>query len=173
MSTENDLLKLINDAAKKVEINKRAKPQPLNGGYRNQAWYRHVLKGKTMDEAYEIISANLKTPSFAHEVSCALEVYREMFNDEFKSKEERKKDALIAENEALKKKLAEMESKGASVADAGGDALDPNDFPPGMDKDKFKEFFIPWHSKSQGFKPVAYTINAAWKTYQEKNEIKA
>lgn len=171
--SENILQDLLNEAAKSVSKKNQPKPQPLNGSYRNQAWYRHILKGKNVDEAYAIVVTNLKTKSFAHEADCAMAVWQEIFGVPFQSREERKIDALAVENAELRRKLAELEAAKTPVTDSTGSAIQPEDWPKDMDKEKFKEFYTEWYTKSQGVAPTPLVWGKAWAKYQRDNDIEA
>jgi len=171
---ENALSNLLDDMAKKVEQKRRAKPQPLNGDYRNRLWYEHALKGKTADEAYDIIATNLKNPSFKFESDNALAVYRELYKVPFQSRGEREKLSLEAENAELKRRLAEAEAAKAPVTDKKTDkAIDFSEFPVGMDKEAFKVFFTDWYTKSQGVAPFQAAWGKAWKKYNKEDEVQA
>ncbi len=171
MSTENALQELLNDAAKKLAHKHREKPQQLNGQYRNRMWYRHVLKGKTLDEASDIVAANLKKKSFAHEKECAEDVYYEIFGVPFQTRAERSIATIEAENAALKAKLAELETvKIKETVKDDGKTIDFSEFPTGMDKAAFKVFFCEWFEKSQGKQPAPVVFGKAWKNYNGENE---
>jgi hypothetical protein len=168
MSTENALQELLNETAKKLTKKHEDKPQPLNGQYRNRMWYRHILKGKPIDEASEIIAANIKKKSFSHEQECAEDVFYEIYGVKFQTKAERNMATIEAENVELKKKLAELE---AAKSTEEKTVIDFTDFPVGMDKEAFKTFFFDWFETSQGKKPSPVTYGKAWKNYNKENEI--
>jgi hypothetical protein len=172
MSTENALQELLNDAAKKIAHKHREKPQQLNGQYRNRMWYRHLFKGKSMDEASDLVAANLKKQTFAHERECAEDVYYEVYGTKFQTRAERTMATIEAENAALKAKLAELEAvKIPETVKDDGKTIDFSEFPDGMDKEAFKVFFYEWFEKSQGKQPAPVVFGKAWKNYNKENEV--
>ena len=173
MSTENALSKLIEEAAKGVEAKRRTKPQPLNGSYRGQAWYRHIFKGRSADEAYNMVVINLKNPTYRFEPEAALTVYQEVYNVPFQSREERAQTELEKQNEALRLKVAALEALTPKVTDDSGKTVEFEDFPISMDKEAFKAFYTDWFTKSQGHAPDSLTWGRAWKKYNKINEIEA
>lgn len=168
MGIDNAFSELMNDLASKYTEKRKVKPQPLNGGYRNRMWYRHVLKDKDIDTATDIITNNLKQKTFAFEADCAKDVFYEIFNTPYVPRAERAKLALEAENLELKKKLAELEA--ARVTNSEKKPIDFSEFPPNMNKDEFKEFFFTWYEQSQGTKPAPVIYGKAWKNYSKTDE---
>ena len=165
--------KILEDAAKRVKSQKAPKPQPICGTYRNRLYYNNIFKNMEMDEAYDVVVKNLKKKTFAHEPECALLEYELKFGT-FQSREERKQIAIEVENEALRKKIAELEAAKPPVppvTDSEDKAIDVEDFPKGMDREAHKAFFIPWYTKSQGNAPDPMTIGRAFKKYNKGNEV--
>lgn len=173
MSNANAFESLLNDMAKKAADKRKPKPQPLNGGYRNQRWYRHIFNGKSAEEAYDLVVINLKNPSYKFEPEAALDVYQEVYGVPFQSREERAKDTLEKQNEELRKKIAELEAAKPKVTDDSNQTIEFEDFPTGMDKEAFKVFYTDWFTVSQGHAPDGPTWGRAWKRYNKANEIEA
>jgi hypothetical protein len=176
MSIENALAKVIEDAAKKVEAKSKAKPQPLDGGYRGQRWYQHIFSKMTADEAYPIVVANIKDKSFSHEPEIAIAEYQAAYGMEFKSPTARAMDTqkaeierLKAENEALR--IAALAKAGNVDKSAASEtAFNPA---PGLTEAEFKTVFYEWHDRTQGRKPTGVTLVAAWRKYNKANESTA
>jgi len=163
---------ILEDAAKRVKSQKAPKPQPISGNYRNRLFYNNLFKDMEMDEAYDVVVKNLKKKTFAHEPECALLEYELKFGT-FQSREERKQIAVEVENEALRKRIAELEAAKPPVppvVDSEDKAIDVEDFPKGMDKEQYKAFFTEWHIKSQGHTPVPMAIGKAFAKYIKENE---
>lgn len=167
---ENEALKsFINEAASIVNTPKKITKQPFDPNFRNAIYYQNLFSTMGMDEAYDVIVRNGKIPTFEFELECAIREYETFYGVPFKSKVEREKDALERENEELKQKLAEREAAIPAVTDEQGTTIDPENFPVGMNQDEFKEFFMPWFTKSQGHEPHRLVVAKAWKRYQKKS----
>lgn len=178
MSDTNVLEKFLKGAAEEIDRKRRAKPQQLNGQYRNRAWYLHLFPNLDADEAFNVVANNIKRKSFSHEPEIAIAAYEEFYNRKFQSKEAREIEAQLSEVERLRAEIAELKAAKAgigSVADKSADneQADVSGFEPpvGLTKDEFKPIFYEWFEKSQGRKPNGGQFTAAWGTYCKKNEV--
>jgi hypothetical protein len=151
-------------------IVRKAKPQSWDSSYRNAAYYRNIYKQMDMEQAYNLTVANLKNPTFSMEAECAIPIYEEVYQVPYQSKMEREKGAVELENELLKKRLAELEAAKPPVMDEKGVTIDPEDFPKGMDREAFKQFFFGWYKTSQGHEPDRKTWLSSWMKY-DKNAV--
>ncbi|MFA5385627.1 MAG: hypothetical protein WC364_13410 [Eubacteriales bacterium] len=173
MSIENALAKVIEDAAKKVENRGRAKPQPLDGGYRGEKWYDHLYSKFSAEDAYPIVVDNIKTKTFSLEPEIAIRKYKETYGIEFKSPTERASDAQRAEIERLKAENEALRIAAAATSENKSDISDSITAftaEPGLSQEAFKPVFYEWHERTQGRKPSGVTLLAAWRKYSKKNE---
>lgn len=172
MSIENALAKVIEDAAKKVENRGKAKPQPLDGGYRGEKWYDHFYSKFSAEDAYPIVVGNIKNKTFSHEPEIAIRKYKETYGIEFKSPTERASDAQRAEIERLKAENEALRIAAMVTGDEGDTASGITAFAPesGLSQEAFKPVFYEWHERTQGRKPSGVTLLAAWRKYSKKNE---
>lgn len=171
-----ELNEIIEKAKRLAEREKIVKEQPINGNYRNVLYYQNVFKQVGAEEAYNIVATNIKNKTFKYEVEVAIREYEKFYGVPFMSKEERKANETESELERVKKELEEMKAVKAEVAktvvDEEKKAIDPTDFPTGMDKEAFKTFFIEWFTKSQGVAPTKFQWGKAYAKYAKDNEIK-
>jgi hypothetical protein len=107
--------------------------------FRNTKFYRLVLKGMTMDQAYEFITANLKRPTNVYEQRNAYDVFKEVFKIDFTSPQElqalKEKEELIKlreENERLKIEAKQKETVVEKVGDVT-ETFDPEPDIPASD----------------------------------------
>jgi len=176
MSESNVLEKFLADASKQIDKKKREKAPPLNGAYRNHAWYMHLFKSIGADEAFDVVTANIKNKSFSHEPKIAIAAYREFYNREFQSKDEREAVAQKNEIERLRAEVEELKKKKAELGGEVDDSADDSTGfapPAGLTQEQFKPIFYEWFEKSQGHKPTGGSYLAAWRTYNKNNEIQA
>jgi len=172
MSIENELGNLIKDAARKVEQKQRAKPQPLDGGYRGERWYRHLFSKMGAEDAYDIVVKNIRTKTFSFEPEIAIRLYEEIYGVKFQSKDERNVAAMRSEAErlraevealkALKTALGGKEDEPPAGEDVGVDKFSTI---PGLTQDQFKEAYYAWYHKNNGRKPTGGETMKAWREY--------
>ena len=149
-----------------------AKKLNFDCNYRGDVYYRHYFTTVGAEAAYDAVIENLKHKTHAFEDEVAIRLYEEIYQRPFQSKEERKLTAVELENERLKKEVEELRKRKGSVANEttkDNVTIDPAEFPKGMDKDKFKEFFVAWYEKSQGIKPEPLVLARAYKKYMKEN----
>ena len=175
MSDTSVLEKFLKGATDEIEKKRRAKKPKLNGQYRNRVWYEHLFKNLDADAAYDIVVANIKNKSFAHEPKIAVEYYREFYGRDFQSKNEREAITqqneiarLRAEVEELKKQKAEL--GGEEESDSTGDSTDTGFNPSaGLTQEQFKPVFYEWFERTQLHKPTGGAYMGAWKKYNKVN----
>lgn len=174
MSETNVLEKFIKDASEQIEKKKRTKAPPLNGQYRNRAWYLNLFKTMTADAAYVIVKSNIKKKTFAPEPEVAIATYKEFYNCEFQSKDEREAVAQRNEIERLKAEVEELKRMKAELSgdDAGSEDANVGGFAPpaGLTQEQFKPVFYEWYERAYNHKPNGGTFAAAWRTYNKNTE---
>ena len=155
----------------------KAKDTSIYGNYRNDLWYEYYFKLMPLEQAYTAVIENLKHPTFGHEKECAMRVFEKTYGVPFQSPERRTIESLEAENAKLRAAVEEVKSKPAEdIKDQPAQSANLDDFPKGMEKEAFKEFFNATYEKSQGVKPSGLIWGRAWKKYskvEEKDEIPA
>lgn len=173
MSIENELGNLIKDAARKVEQKQRAKPQPLDGGYRGTIWYKHIFSKIGPDEAYDLVVKNIKTKTFSYEPEIAVKTYEEVYGIKFQSKEEKAVAVLKDEASRLKAEVEALKAQKVSLgAEPEPQTKEPenveNSFStiPGLTQDQFKEAYYAWYVKKNGRKPTGGEYMKAWRQYE-------
>lgn len=156
------------------------KKELIYGAYRNEAFYENFYKGKSAAQAYVDTAEYLKKPTFRFEKDCALKVYMKVYGIKFQSSEQRQ---IESQAEEITRLRAELEARTGSekvtddaetVNETGNesDVVIPTDFPKGMDKDAFKEFYVAQYKKIK-YKTPHWTVwDKAWKNYK-KNEVPA
>ena len=146
--------------------------------YRNRDWYIGRFKGgengirrppRTMDEAYALITENLKRPGSAGEAHCAKAAYKEFYKEDFMSPEERiirAKEAKLAE---LDRQIKEKEALSAKVenlivSEPTPNVADENEVL--FSKEEFKAKYI---ADNGADNPLVR--GRAWKKYCKDNGI--
>lgn len=136
---------------------------------RNKAWYLLMLKGKTVEWAYNFIKGHLERPSFVYEPQNAYAAFKEVFGfnyispQEMKAAEERAElDRLRAENEALR-----MAAQQKVVETVGQSEIEP--MPDEAEKPiiyQTKDEFMAAHPELK-----APYVHKVWNKYAKENGL--